>query len=100
MLSNHVTRGVFVGISLLSLAGCATGDGVFRGSGGGGASDVQDLQDGSYRISARGARIGAEDVAYKDAQKFCMSKMQQALVVDDVFAAGNVDLRFRCTWQQ
>jgi hypothetical protein len=52
-----------------------------------GTSDVQELQDGSYKISARGGRIGAEDVTDKDAQKFCVAKMQRALVVDNVFAA-------------
>jgi hypothetical protein len=104
MSFDHVTRRLFLSISLLSLAGCATSDERSNGSGGGGATDVQEVQDGSYRISARAVPmsgiIGAQDVAYKDAQKFCMSKMQRALVVDNVFAGGNVNLHFRCTLQQ
>lgn len=98
---------VFIIVPLL--AGCAT------------ASDVQELQDGNYRISARAAPIrggttGAQDVAYKDAQAFCASKKKRAVVIESnerdiyqgsygsgggvasggVSAAGNVTLYFKC----
>jgi hypothetical protein len=90
-------------------------------------SDVMDTGDGTYLISAhaapiRGGAAGANEVAYKDAQKFCAQKGAglHAVVINtnarDVyqssvggawgtngggfgggtFAAGNTDLRFRC----
>lgn len=107
-------RKVFeAGLLALSLAGCAM------------ATDVMDAGNGTYMISARasavrGGEAGARQVAYKDAQSFCIARNAHAVVLDaqgrDVyqtsfggsvgpsggdfgggtFAAGNVDLRFRC----
>ncbi len=88
-------------------------------------SDVMDTGNGTYMISAhaapiRGGATGANEVAYKDANKFCEAKGGHAIVLDansrDVyqssfggsfnrqggsfgggtFAAGNTDLHFRC----
>ena len=82
-------------------------------------SGVMDAGNGTYLISAhaapiRGGATGANSVAYEDAQKFCAQKASglHAIVVDanerdvyqgafsgsggGVFAAGNVNLRFRC----
>lgn len=103
----------FVLVMGLGLAGCAT------------ASDVMDTGNGTYMISAhasavRGGAAGANQVAYKDANKFCQAKGQHAIVLTaadrDVyqssfggsydrqggsfgggtFAAGNTDFHFRC----
>lgn len=92
-------------VAALALASCAT------------ASNVQEMADGSFMISARAAPIrggttGAQDVAYTDAQEFCAGRGQRAVVVNNqerdvyqgsfsggsggVFAAGNVNLNFRC----
>ena len=95
----------------ITLGGCAM------------TSDVMDTGNGTYMISAhaapaRGGAAGANDVAYKDANKFCAAKGTglHAVVIDapardvyqgsfggsggsfggGVFAAGNVDMRFRC----
>jgi hypothetical protein len=89
-------------------------------------SDVMDAGNGTYMISAhaapvRGGAAGANDVAYKDANKFCAAKDGSHAVVvtandrdvyqgsvggswngsggsfgGGVFAAGNTTLRFRC----
>lgn len=98
---------------VLALGGCAT------------ASDVMEMPNGVYMISARaaparGGAAGAMQVAYKDAQAFCGAKGARPIVVDSqdrdvmqgsvggsfgpsggsfgggVFAAGNATLRFRC----
>src|SRR4051812_507850 len=91
------------------------------------ASDVMDTGNGTYMISAhaapiRGGAAGAAEVAYKDANKYCIAKGTglHAIVLDannrdvyqgsmggswnqqggsfggGVFAAGNTDMRFRC----
>lgn len=94
-----------------ALAGCAI------------TSQVQDAGGGTYLIAAhaapvRGGAAGASDIAYSDANKFCAQKEagSHAIVVvsnerdvyqgavgggpsgfgGGIFAAGNVDLRFRC----
>ena len=94
-------------------------------------SDVMDTGNGTYMISARaapirGGTVGANNVAYQDANKFCAERQPgtHAIVVDaaerdvyqgassgafsgnrsgfsggfggGVFAAGNANLRFRC----
>ena len=88
-------------------------------------SGVMEAEDGTYLISARaaparGGTVGANTVAYKDAQEFCAAKGHRAVVVtarerdvyqssgvaswnasggfatDGTFAAGNANLRFRC----
>lgn len=86
-------------------------------------SDVMDIGNGTYMISAhaapiRGGAAGANDVAYKDANKFCAQKApgMHAVVLNagsrdvyqaswggsggsfggGIFAAGNTDLHFRC----
>ena len=85
-------------------------------------SDVMDTGNGTYMISAhaapvRGGAAGANEVAYKDANKFCASKNGGHAVVINaaardvyqgsiggssgsfgggVFAAGNTDMHFRC----
>jgi hypothetical protein len=85
-----------------------------------------EAEDGTYLISARAAPIrggtaGANSVAYAEAQQFCAAKGTRAVVVTaqerDVyqssagaswnasggfagggtFAAGNANLRFRCS---
>jgi hypothetical protein len=99
----------------LAMAGCAMtsdvmdmGNGIYMISG--------------HASPVRGGATGANRVAYQDAQKFCAEKMagSHAIVVDanardvyqggmggswnssggsfggGVFAAGNVDMRFRC----
>jgi hypothetical protein len=100
-------------IIAVGIGGCAT------------ASDVMDTGNGTYMISAhaapvRGGAAGANEVAYKDANKFCMAKGAHAVVLQadsrDVrqssfggsfnrqggsfgggsFAAGNTDMHFRC----
>lgn len=100
-------------VGFMALCGCAT------------ASDVMDTGNGTYMISAhaapvRGGAAGANQVAYKDANKFCQGKGGHAVVLNadsrDVyqssfggsfnrqgggfgggtFAAGNADLHFRC----
>lgn len=104
-----------LGCLMVSLAGCAM------------TSDVMDTGNGTYMISARAAPVrggaaGANEVAYKDANKFCAQKGpgMHAIVLDansrdvyqgsmggswnrnggsfggGVFAAGNADLHFRC----
>ena len=91
-------------------------------------SGVMEAEDGTYLISARAAPIrggtaGANSVAYAEAQKFCVATGKRAAVVTaqerDVyqssagaawnasggfagggaFAAGNANLRFRCSSQ-
>lgn len=88
-------------------------------------SAVEEGEGGTYMISAlaspvRGGTTGAHTVAYADAQKFCAARNGRAIVVDgnerDVyqssggaswnrsggsaaggtFAAGTVNLRFKC----
>ena len=89
-------------------------------------SDVMDTGNGTYMISAhaapvRGGAAGANKVAYADAKAFCQKKGGMHAVVIDanardvyqasyggtagpsggafgggVFAAGNVDMHFRC----
>lgn len=89
-------------------------------------SQVMDTGNGTYMISAhaapaRGGAAGANDVAYREANKFCQQKDGAHAVVTDanardvyqaaaggsygpsggwhgggVFAAGNVDMHFRC----
>jgi nitrous oxide reductase accessory protein NosL len=102
-----------IAIVALSLTACATTSGVMEAEG------------GTYIISARaaparGGTAGANAIAYEEAQKFCAAKGGRAIVVDarerDVyqssagaswsayggsagggtFAAGTVNLRFRC----
>ena len=97
----------------LVLVGCAT------------VSGVMEAEGGTYLISARASRVrggaaGASSLAYEEAQKFCARKGQRAVAVSaserDVyessaggawnasggagsagtFAAGAVNLRFRC----
>lgn len=97
----------------VALAGCAM------------TSSVMDTGNGTYMISAhaapvRGGAAGANEVAYKDASKFCGTKGGHAVVLDanardvyqgsmggsvgpnggsfggGVFAAGNTDMHFRC----
>lgn len=106
---------ILAAICGLSLAGCAM------------TSDVMDAGNGTYLISAaaapiRGGAAGANEVAYKDANKFCAQKGQglHAIVITadsrDVYqgsagaswnrsggssagsinARGNTDLHFRC----
>lgn len=85
------------------------------------ASDVMEMGNGVYMISARaaparGGAAGANQVAYKDAQAFCAKQGARPIVLDansrdvaqasfggsggsfggGVFQAGNVDFRFRC----
>jgi hypothetical protein len=65
-------------------------------------SGVMEAEDGTYLISAhaapiRGGTAGANAVAYEDAQKFCAAKGQ--LAGGGTFAAGNVNIRFRCASQ-
>ena len=97
-----------------SVAGCAT------------SSDVMDTGNGTYMISShaapvRGGAAGANKVAYTHAKDFCQKKAGMHPVVLDasardvyqssyggtagpgggafgggVFAAGNVDMHFRC----
>ncbi|MGZ5922084.1 MAG: hypothetical protein ACXWLT_09985, partial [Rhizomicrobium sp.] len=60
-------------LAALAIAGCAT------------ASDVMDTGNGTYMISAhaapvRGGAAGANEVAYKDANKFCVGKGGHAVV--------------------
>lgn len=88
-------------------------------------SQVMDTGNGTYMISAqasavRGGVAGANDVAYKDANAFCVAKGGHAVVIGansqdlpmsaiagswnssggsfggGTFHAGNADLRFRC----
>lgn len=105
-----------IGIALivaLSLTSCAT------------TSGVMEAENGTYIISARaapvrGGTVGANSLAYEEAQKFCVAKGGRAVVIDakerDVyqssagaswsayggsaaggkFAAGNATLRFTC----
>jgi hypothetical protein len=61
----------------MALGGCAV------------TSQVQERVDGTYLISGRAAQIrggtvGAQDVAYKDALKFCADKGQRALIVESM----------------
>jgi|ERR1700722_16498483 hypothetical protein len=99
---------LFAGV-ILVLAGCAM------------TSDVMDTGNGTYMISAhaapiRGGAAGANQVAYKDANAFCVNQGAHAVVLTaaardvyqgsfgaspsfaagGVFAAGNTDLHFRC----
>ena len=85
------------------------------------ASDVMDTGNGTYMISAHAAPIlggaaGANEVAFKDANAFCVTKGGHAVVLaansrdvtqasfggsngsfgGGVFQAGNTDLHFRC----
>lgn len=98
----------------LLLSGCAT------------TSDVMDVGGGNYMISShasafRGGATGANSIAYQDANRFCAKIAAHAVVTDarerDVYqssmggswngsggsfggarvAAGNVNLRFRCS---
>lgn len=95
------------------LAGCAS------------SSAVMESEGGTYLVSAgaaaaRGGTVGANDLAYAEAQKYCAAKDRRAIVVDaqerDVYqstagaawtpsggsagagraASGRVNLRFRC----
>ena len=84
-------------------------------------TQVMDTGNGTYMISAyaapaRGGAAGANGVAYADANKFCLGQSKHAVVMAEnsrdvyngamggsggyfsggVFAAGNVDLHFRC----
>jgi hypothetical protein len=94
---------------VLMLSGCAM------------TSDVMDTGHGTYMISAhaapiRGGAVGANQVAYKDANSFCAQREAHAVVLTadardvyqgsfgashnfaagGVFAAGNTDLHFTC----
>lgn len=85
------------------------------------SSDVMDTGNGTYMISShaapiRGGEAGANNVAYKDANKFCARKGSHAVVIANdahetyqgsfggngssfgggVFAAGNTTMHFRC----
>jgi hypothetical protein len=102
-------------LTTASLTGCAM------------TSDVMDTGNGTYMISGhaapiRGGAAGANEVAYRDAQKFCIGKNPAShaivLAADDrdvyqssfggswgsngggfgggTFAAGNTNLHFRC----
>ena len=103
--------------AIASLGACLSGCAMTR--------DVMDTGNGTYMISAhaapvRGGAAGANQVAYKDANKFCEAKGSHAIVLDansrdvyqgsvggsfnrqggsfggGIFAAGNADLHFRC----
>lgn len=103
--------GALIAFVTCALSGCAM------------TSDVMDMGNGVYMISAhaapiRGGETGAQDVAYSDANKYCQDHApgQHAIVVDSqgrdvyqgsigwnqygggggIFAAGNVTMRFRC----
>lgn len=104
---------IFLAGLALVLAGCAM------------TSDVMNTGNGTYMISGhaspiRGGATGANEVAYKDANKFCRAQGAHAVVFNanardvyqgsiggsygpgggsfggGVFAAGNVDMHFRC----
>lgn len=108
-----------IGLGILGLATIVSGCAM--------TSDVMDTGNGTYMISAhaapvRGGAAGANEVAYKDANKFCAQKgpgMHAIVLTADsrdvyqgsmggswnrsggsfgggVFAAGNADLHFRC----
>jgi hypothetical protein len=99
--------------ALLAVSACAV------------TSHVMEAENGTYLIAgyaapARGGAAGATDVAYTDAQKFCVGKGQRAIVLTaqdrDVYqgaaggswnqygggvfsgvaAAGHADLHFKC----
>lgn len=99
----------FIPILALSLSACAL------------TSEVQERADGTYTISGhaapiRGGTVGAQDVAYKDAQRFCASRGARAVVLDSVerdipvssfgynqyggsgamLLGGNATLNFKC----
>lgn len=100
-------------VVFLAVVACATTSGVMEAEG------------GTYLISARaaparGGTAGASEIAYKGAQEFCAKQGRRAIVVQanerdvyqggsaaswgpsggaasgGVFAAGSVNLRFRC----